>query len=106
LADYLGSLDWHLFRPPVIMSSENNKIIEQPILIVEDWTKEISHLESFFNQKKLPDKQLEIAPGNIIIDIELFIKSHLETIKIFNGNIVFLPYLERLRKFKKMIQQN
>ena len=130
LADYLIKMDWRLFRKENIQSpqglgknvisevpkteifsavesipkSEVLKIetIEQPKLV--DWSGVIAELESYFSDIVLPTHSIEIASYNKIIDISLFIDSHLSTIKANNGKRTFLPYLNRLQELKKCLQ--
>lgn len=65
-----------------------------------DWSKEIKSLEDYFNQIKIPLATYDLKNGQTILDVKKFIESHLETLKKNNGNIVFSPYLDRLRSLK------
>ena len=69
------------------------------------WDKEIEELESFFSSVVLPATPVFLSKGVIIRDSELFVKSHLDTVKQNNGNKTFLPYLERLITFKIILKQ-
>ena len=132
LADYLIKMDWRLFRKVNIQAEQGLKknvisevpkteifsavesipksevlkieTIEQPKLV--DWSGVIAELESYFSDIVLPTHSIEIASYNKIIDISLFIDSHLSTIKANNGIRTFLPYLNRLQELKQVIIAN
>jgi hypothetical protein len=65
----------------------------------------VAELEEFFRTAKLPEPPIELFPGGPrIIHVETFVKSHLQAIKKHNGKKVYLPYYERLVKFKEIIE--
>jgi hypothetical protein len=66
----------------------------------------IAELEEFFRDAKLPEGPINLPDTTMrIINVPLFVKSHLSTIKKHNGNPTYLPYYERLVKFKELIQK-
>lgn len=69
------------------------------------WSNEITELEQFFSSVKLPDT-IKLNQCSTITDINLFIKSHLDTVKGQNGNKRFIPYLDRLNELKEILKQN
>ena len=72
---------------------------------LKKWDKEIEELESFFSSVVLPATPVFLSKGVTIRDSELFVKSHLDTVKQNNGNDTFLPYLQRLITFKIILKQ-
>ncbi|MDR0618811.1 MAG: DUF6371 domain-containing protein [Bacteroidales bacterium] len=69
----------------------------------EDWSTEISELETFFKNTTLP-QTLRLNDCTFIIDVLLFIDNHFQTVKANNGNITFIPYLERLQVARDYIK--
>lgn len=72
------------------------------------WSSEIEELQRFFDSVTLP-KEYRLDQCTRISNIPTFLESHLNTIKYQNGNQRYLPYLDRLRTFKKLLkdeQQN
>lgn len=72
---------------------------------LKKWDKEIEELESFFSSVVLPAAPVSLSKGITISNSELFVKSHLDTVKQNNGNDTFLPYLQRLITFKIILKQ-
>lgn len=71
---------------------------------IENWKQEIMDLENFFlGINELPVEPIKLDKCNKIIDISLFIESHLSIIKAHNGEQIYLPYLNRLQKFKEIL---
>lgn len=69
-----------------------------------NWDQDISMLEEYFNNHRLPEVPVQLNKGEKIVDMDKFITSHLRTIKVNNGNEVFLPHLNRLKKLKKIME--
>lgn len=69
----------------------------------ESWNKEITELEDFFTGIKLPDEPLKLNPYSTIVNLPVFIESHLTIVKANNGKQTFLPYLNRLQKLKQSL---
>lgn len=64
----------------------------------ENWNKEIDLLEAFFTGTRLPEAPVKLSQGETITDIDKFIHSHLTTLKRYNGNPTFKPFLHRLQQ--------
>jgi hypothetical protein len=67
------------------------------------WDAEIKALEAFFDSRKdnLPES---VKTGHsVIVNVPLFIESHLARVKAHNGNPTFLPYLDRLTALKNLL---
>jgi len=77
--------------------------IQSPLIPNESWSIEINELETYFNSATLPTKLIEINQCTTVTDAPNFVRSHLTTIKHNNGNLTFLPYLQRLKAFKQIL---
>ncbi|GAB6395241.1 MAG: hypothetical protein MdMp024_1553 [Bacteroidales bacterium] len=67
------------------------------------WDAEIRELEMFFDSRKdhLPDS---VKTGHsVIVNVPLFIESHLARVNSHNGNPTFQPYLDRLIALKNLL---
>jgi hypothetical protein len=72
----------------------------------KSWSEEILTLESFFdNCQELPDT-LVLYGSQKISKPKIFIQSHLSIVKENEGNPTFLPYLERLKMLKRILQKS
>lgn len=69
----------------------------------EDWSLEINSLQSFFDKTSIPTTQIALNSWSTVIDCNLFVRNHLRTLKANNGKLTFLPYLDRLREFKRVL---
>ncbi|GAB6394671.1 MAG: hypothetical protein MdMp024_0983 [Bacteroidales bacterium] len=67
------------------------------------WDAEIRELEMFFDSRKdhLP-ASVKMKDG-VIVNVPLFIESHLSRVKAHNGNPTFKPYLDRLTGLKNLL---
>jgi hypothetical protein len=67
------------------------------------WDAEIRELEMFFDSRKdnLP-ASVKVRDG-VILNVPLFIESHLARVKAHNGNPTFQPYLDRLTGLKNLL---
>jgi hypothetical protein len=67
------------------------------------WDAGIKELEMFFNSRKdhLP-ASVKVKDG-VIVNIPLFIESHLARVKSHNGSPTFRPYLDRLTALKNLL---
>ncbi len=72
---------------------------EQP----EDWSKDITELESYFASIELPTQPVKLNKFSTITDCSLFIESHLTIARANNGNRVYLPYLNRIQELKEIL---
>jgi len=73
--------------------------IEQP----QNWSNDISELESCFTGIKIPTQPVKLNRCSTIADCSLFIESHFATVKANNGKRTFLPYLNRLKELKQVL---
>jgi len=69
----------------------------------ECWDKDISELEAFFIDIALPDKPIKLDQCSTVTNVRRFIKSHLATVKEYNGVRSFEPYLNRLQTLKQQL---
>jgi hypothetical protein len=69
----------------------------------ECWECELSELESYFSEIKLPITAVKLDPSTTVTNVSRFIKSHLSTAKANNGKRAFLPYLHRLQQLKQIL---
>lgn len=72
----------------------------------ENWEAEITEWENWFAGIAVPSQPVKLATWATVINIPLFIHSHLETLKANNGNRTFSPFLDRLRAFKHVLTTN
>lgn len=84
---------------PKIIEKLNN---EKP----ENWSNDVAELESFFANVDLPTKPIKLNKSGLIRDCNLFIESHLATLKANIGKRFFFPYLERLIELKRVLSLN
>lgn len=70
-----------------------------------NWNNEIAELEKFFEAVDLPTSPTKLNNCSNIIDLPLFIESHLATVKAQNGQTIYLPYLERLQTLKQILEK-
>jgi len=70
----------------------------------ENWNSEIFELETFFNSAMLPTQPVKLNYCSTITNVALFIESHFATVKFNNGNLTYLPYLNRLQELKIMLK--
>ena len=63
---------------------------------LEDWDVEMSYVEAWLASTTLPDTPFRLSPCETITDCQLFIDSHLATVKMYDGNPNFRSCLERL----------
>ena len=70
----------------------------------EPW--DIAELENFFKNTPLPSAPVKLNPWTTIIDISLFIDSHLQVVKTYNGIPNYKPYFNRLVELKRILLLN
>ena len=63
----------------------------------------IDKIEAFVNNTNFSKESLELSQANTITNREKFAKSHLEFLKGKSSEHLKEPYLERMIKFKKLI---
>jgi hypothetical protein len=71
----------------------------------DNWNEQIEELESFFNNIKLPKKEIMLNQCATISNCNKFIASHLATLKANIGNAIYLPYLVRLQELKVILKE-
>lgn len=72
----------------------------------ENWEQNIAELETYFSSIELPTQPIKLNQCSRIINVSLFIESHLATARTNNGKRVFLPYLNRLHELKNILKSN
>ena len=68
-----------------------------------DWSKEITEIESYFANTDIPTDPVKLNPWTTIINARLFIDGSMATVKYYNGNRYFRPYMNSLKEFKKLL---
>jgi hypothetical protein len=68
-----------------------------------DWGEEVEELHSFFNAVELPTYPVQLSKSLFIENINALIKTHIETLRLNNGNKTFEPYLKRLQELKTFL---
>jgi hypothetical protein len=129
LADYLIKLNWQDFRekkgikqkptttktiteqvdapkpiPKYDKSYFENIKTEPPKQDIINWDKEIKELETFFKTTTLPISPIKLNQAAMINDVSKFIENHLATIVANNGNMIYLPYLRRLKELEVILK--
>jgi hypothetical protein len=69
-----------------------------------DW--DIEELEAFFKRIELPTKPLKLNAFTKIGNVEQFINAHLAYVYAHRGKKAFLPYLERLKELKFVLESH
>lgn len=90
----------HFFCAPTLSKREYRP---QP---KQNWNVEISEIEKYFAAVELPSQLLRLNECSTIINVRLFIDSHISTVKANNGVNVFLPHLNRLQTLKQILANN
>lgn len=116
IADYLIKQDWRLFRKQPIKETKPQPELFQEVEAIdfdtnihseqeqpETWSNEITELEAFFNEIKLPADSIILNDYTSINDTNKFVSNHLNCIKAHNGNKTFLSALTRLQAFKELL---
>ncbi len=86
-----------------IFSTKSKRSFVQPSFIkplTEDWGQQIAELESFFSEVELPAEPIRLNQCSEVLNVSLFVETHLATLKNYNGNSNFLPFLNRLKLIK------
>jgi hypothetical protein len=92
--------------------SENKHFFCAPSLLKHDyrpkpkanWNNEIAELKKFFEAVELPTNSTKLYNYCKIVDLPLFVESHLATVNAQNGRLTYLPYLERLQILKEFLK--
>ena len=70
------------------------------------WEQDITELENYFTGITLPTQPVKLNQCSIVTNVSLFLESHFATLKNYNGNKTFLPYLNRLQEMKQVLTTN
>ncbi len=62
----------------------------------ESWEGSYEELYSFFSNKTFLEKEIQLDDCTKISDVELFVESHLNILKLHWNNRVYKPYLDRI----------
>jgi len=82
---------------------QRNKRIEQVKEQPQNYINSIEELENYFLNIRLPKQPIKLNQFSTITDCQLFIESHLATIKANKGNSLYSPYLNRLHELKQVL---
>jgi hypothetical protein len=69
----------------------------------QDWAEEIATLKDFFGEADFP-LEIMLNESEVISNIPKFMESHFSFVEANNGNLAYLPYLNRLRKVRDILQ--
>jgi len=69
----------------------------------ENWNNEICDLETYFSTVKLQTKPIQFNSYTKIIDVRLFVESHLSTLRANNGISIIKPHLTRLQELRRIL---
>jgi hypothetical protein len=72
----------------------------------DSWAQDVEGLENYFAGIVLPTQPVKLNSYSTITNCTLFIDSHLETLKTYNGKRAFLSYLNRLTELKHLLTIN
>lgn len=75
---------------------------EQCLPYANNWLTDIAEIEAIL-KKNDHKTTIKLKNGGTIINIEKFIESHFATVQTYNGNKIFLPYLNRLKELKEIL---
>jgi len=124
LADYLIRFDYKEFikpKPEPLKASpkvgpnksihddeifEPYDYVEPEIPNYENWERDITELEDYFEKATIPGYPVKLNQCSTIADCSLFVKSHLAATKANNGKKTCIPYLNRLQEFKTLSQSH
>lgn len=100
--DFLDFSDIEILEPEVYTPTV--KFLPFVPKLKENWSPEISQLEDYFAAVELPAEPIRLNNFTKIIDVRLFIESHLSTLKANNGTNIFKPHLIRLQELRKVLE--
>jgi hypothetical protein len=128
IADVLINMDWRQFRNETPTHQQSNNVVNvenavqtktffsqpEPLPKVENlikleirqpenWSNDIVEIESYFASIELPTHPVKLNNCTTITDVNLFIESHIATVRANNGNNNFLPYLNRLQELQQVL---
>lgn len=70
----------------------------------QKWDEDIAELENYFAGIEVPTQPVKLNKCSTITNSSLFIETHFAAVKANNGKQAYLPYLERLKEFKKILE--
>ena len=76
---------------------------EPPEPIPDNWDAEIAEIEEYFNQTEPPSHPVKLNAWTTITNARLFIDGSMATVKHYNGNRHFRPYLDSMKEFRKLL---
>jgi hypothetical protein len=98
----------HSILPPVaILTNETEPLIAAwltPISPIIKW--DLDSIESSFKALQLPQSPFRLNEFTVIHDLPQFISGHLSVLRTYNGNTVFIPYLQRIQLLHKLIKSS
>jgi hypothetical protein len=126
VADVLITHDWRKYRenntkPKEQTKPEAQKEVEisknQPALndfilpfnskkFTIDWSNDIAEIKNYFATIELPKQAIKLNTGTTITDCKKFVINHLNFVEFNNGKRTFLPYLERLKELRTIVNNN
>jgi len=69
----------------------------------KDWSQEVEELQRHFEANPPPSGPLHLNAWTRVDDPRAFLASHLSTLRAYNGNPHFLPFLDRLRALRALL---
>jgi len=69
------------------------------------WDPQIEELDIFFKTTKLPES-IRLDKCSVIVDIPIFVKSHLSILRAQSGNTRYLPYMDRLNLLRSLVSMD
>lgn len=72
---------------------------------LQDWSNDIAELENYFASITFPTQPIKLDSFMTVSNFETFIDVSLETVKANLNNPTFLPYLNRLKLLRQLIEK-
>lgn len=97
-------------KKPLLLNFERSSDTDEVLPVFfgnrkkESWELQITELENFFSSTPLP-QSIRLDKGGLIIDVNLFVKTHIKIVKENNGNPIYTPYMHRLKLFKSLVDK-
>ena len=73
--------------------------------VQKDWNKNIIEIENYFKSIEIPKQAVKLNKCTTITNCNMFIDSHIKTVKANNGKETFLPYLDRLKDLSQLFKE-
>jgi rubredoxin len=83
-----------------------NELMEPNHQKSKSWDKDIEELEAYFKGATLPNRPIKLNSFTTLIDVRIFIDSHMCIVKYNNGKSTYLQYLKRLQQLKQLFTLN